>query len=63
MVYCSDQLHLYEAIEPREIFIQPMGYEVSEELLEGYTKFVLESKRDIECPRWGTYEEKLSEVT
>ena len=51
-----------DVIEPREIFIQPMWYEVNEEFLEGYTKRILESKRDTEYPRWGTYEEKLSDV-
>ena len=39
-----------------------MGYEMSEELIEGYAKIILESDRDMECPRQGTYEEKVKQV-
>lgn len=48
-------------VEHRVKFIDPMGYEMIEEIIEGYAKIILESERDKECPRWGTYEEKLSE--
>lgn len=51
-----------EAMEPRVNFIEPMGYEMSEEIIEGYTKIILYSKRDIECQIWGTHEEKIREV-
>lgn len=50
-----------EAVEPRVKFIDPMGYEMIEELIEVYTKIILENDRDEECPRWGTYEEKVKE--
>ena len=39
-----------------------MGYEISEELIEGYAHIILYSKVDSECPRWGTYFEKMREV-
>ena len=37
-----------------------MGYEVTQEMLEGYSKVMLESPRDTTCERWGTYQEKYS---
>ena len=48
-----------EAMEPRVKFIEPMGYEMSIELIEGYAQVILQSKKDIECPRWGNYKEKM----
>ena len=51
-----------EVVEPRVNLIEPKSYEMSKELIEGYTKIILESKKDIECPRWGTYEENMREV-
>ena len=51
-----------EAIVPRMKFIEPMGYEMSAELIEGYAQIILQSKIDTSCPRWGTYEEKIREV-
>lgn len=42
-----------EAIEPRVIFIDHMGYEMSEDLIEGYAKIIHESKKDVDYPRWG----------
>lgn len=39
-----------------------MGYEMSEELIEGYVQIILHSEVDCECPRWGTYFEKMREV-
>ena len=40
-------------------FIEPMGYEMSIKLIEGYTQIILEYEQDTECPRWGTYDENL----
>ena len=40
-----------EVVEPRVNFIDPMGYEMLEELIEGYAKIVLESEKDNEYPR------------
>ena len=51
-----------EAVILRVKFIQPMGYEMSEELIEGYVQIILQSEIDSTCPRWGTYEEKIREV-
>ena len=51
-----------EALEPRVKFIEPMGFEMSEELIERYAKIILQSKKDTKCARWGTYDEKIKEV-
>lgn len=51
-----------EAVEARVKFIKPMRYKMSVELIEGYAQIILHSEKDIECPRWGTYEEKMREV-
>ena len=51
-----------EAIILRMKFIEPMGYEMSTELIENYVKIILQSEIDTSCPRWGTYEEKIREV-
>ena len=40
-----------EAVEPRVNFIDPMGYEMSEELIKGYERIFLEFEKDKECPR------------
>lgn len=31
-----------KVVEPRELFIEPMGYEVTERMLQGYAKSILE---------------------
>ena len=42
--------------------IEPMGYEMSVELIEGYAQIILHFEVDSGCPRWGTYTEKMKEV-
>ena len=39
-----------------------MGYEMSAELIKGYTQIILQFEIDPTCPRWGNYEEKIKEV-
>ena len=51
-----------DEVEPRVKFIEPMGYEMSEELIEGYMQMILYLDKDTRFPRWGTYEEKMKEV-
>lgn len=51
-----------EAMKPRVKFVEPICYEISEELIESYVKINLESDKDKECPRWGAFEEKMKEV-
>ena len=51
-----------EVVEPRVKFIEPMGYEMSAKLIEGYAQIILQSERDTKYPRWGTYDEKVREV-
>ena len=51
-----------EVVVPRMKFIEPMGYEMSIELIEGYAQIILQFEVDTSCPRWGTYEEKIREV-
>ena len=47
-----------DAVVPRVKFIEPMGYEMSDELIKGYTQIILHSKFDSECPRWEAYTKK-----
>ena len=51
-----------EAVIPRMKFIEPMGYKMSTDLIEGYSKIILQFEVDSSCPRWGTYAEKIKEV-
>ena len=51
-----------EAVIPRIKFIEPMGYEMSAKLIQGYMQIILHSKIDSTCSRWGTYEEKIRGV-
>ena len=44
-----------EVVVPRVKFIELMGYEMSEELIEGYAQIILHSEVDFECPRWDIY--------
>ena len=43
-----------EVVVPQVKFIEPMGYEMSEELIEGYAQIILHLCFDSKCPRWGT---------
>ena len=40
-----------EATEPKVKFIDPIGYEISVELIEGYAQIILQSNKESECPR------------
>ena len=51
-----------EEVEPRIKFIEPIGYEMIVELIEGCVYIILESKKEMDFPRWGTYEEKVLEL-
>ena len=51
-----------EAVVPRVKFIEPMGCEMSEDLIEGYAQIILHSEVDSNCPIQGTYIEKMREV-
>ena len=51
-----------EVVIPRMRFIELMGYEISVELIEGYTQIILQSTIDTSCLRWGTYVENIGEV-
>ena len=51
-----------EAVIPRMRFIEPMGYEMSAKLIEGYVQIILQLDIDTSYPRWGTYVEKIKEV-
>ncbi len=39
-------------------FIDPMGYEMLEELIEGYSKIILDLEKEKKCPRYDTYGER-----
>ena len=51
-----------EAVVPQVKFIEPMGYEMSKDLIEGYAQIILHSEVDSNCPRCDTYYEKMREV-
>ena len=44
-----------EAVVRRVKFIEPMGYEMSEDLIEGYVMIILHSEVDSNYPRWGMF--------
>lgn len=50
-----------EVVVPQVKFIEPMAYEMSEELIEGCAQIIHHSKFDSKCPRLGTYIEKMRE--
>ena len=56
-----DKIYMEDA-EPNVKFIEPMGYKMSEELIEGYAQIILQSEKEIEFLRWGTYKKKVREV-
>ena len=51
-----------EVVVPRVKFVDPMSYELSEEIIKGHAKIIFQSKKDKETPRWGTYAKKIREV-
>ena len=51
-----------EEIIPRFKFIEPMGYEMSVEMIEVYVQIILHFEVESICPRWGTCNEKIREV-
>ena len=42
-----------EVVVPLVKFIEPMAYEISEELIEGYAQIILKFKVDSNCPKLG----------
>ena len=54
----TDVTYIEEA-EPRVKLIYPTCYEMKKELIKCYVKIILESKKDKECPRQGSYQEKV----
>ena len=51
-----------EIVLHRVKFIEPMGYEMSVEVIQGFAKIILHFEVDNECPRWGSYAKKMKEV-
>lgn len=49
-------------MELRVKFIDPMGYEMSEDVIEGYVKIMLKFEKDKDSLRRGTYAKKIKEV-
>jgi len=48
---------LMEAVEPRTIWIMPMGYEVDEKILKLHVQHLLSQPKDPEAERFGTFQE------
>lgn len=53
----KDQCHM-EAVEPRIVWIMPMGYEVDGNTLDAYAQHLLRKPFDGKEERFGTYKEK-----
>ena len=43
-----------EEVEPRVIFVQPLHFEVIENIIDGYAKNILECDMDNDSEKWGT---------
>jgi len=48
---------LMEEVEPRIVWIMPMGYEVDEKILELHVQHLLSQPKDPEAKRFGTFKE------
>lgn len=48
---------LMEDVEPRTIWIMPMGYEVDERVQDMYAQHLLSKPKDTSVERFGTYKE------
>jgi len=48
---------LMEAVEPRTVWIMPMGYEVDEQIVELHVQHMLSQPKDPKAERFGTFEE------
>lgn len=48
-----------KAFEPILLYIDPLGYEVTKEEIEGYIQEILKLETDEEFGRFGTYEENM----
>lgn len=51
-----------EAVEPREDEVEPMGYEVVNDILIGYASTILASPLDPKKKRTGTYSERIKSI-
>lgn len=51
-----------EAIKPRVMYVELLGYEVRQKLIDGYVKGILEFHRYDKFDRWWTYGVKMSDV-
>ena len=52
----TDWSHI-QAVEPWETFLDPLGYELSDDVAIGYIDLLLKSEKDQAKYRFGTYEE------
>lgn len=46
-----------QEVEPQETFLDPLGYEISDDIVIGYSDLLLNSEKDQAKYRFGTYEE------
>lgn len=53
---------LMEVVEPRMEEVEPMGYEVMFDMLEGYASTLIASPLDPKAKRTGTYLERIALV-
>lgn len=48
-----------EAVTPRVIYVDPLGYDITEEIIESYVQKILSADLDPKIPRFGTYKENM----
>ena len=51
-----------ETVVPKMFYVEPKGYKIIEEEIEGYVKTILDLDKDGEFDRLGTYEETIQEA-
>lgn len=52
-----------EVVEPRMIYVKPLGYEIRTREVKGYVKAILKEEKDEESNKIGTYEELMQSVS
>lgn len=51
-----------EVVQPRVMFVESLGYEVTKKTIDGYVKEILKSDLNENSDRWVTTEERLTDA-
>ena len=52
----TDYIYI-QVVEPRETFLDPLGYELNDNIVVSYIDLLLKSEKDKEECRFGTYDD------